>query len=120
MAFMRRLALLLACLFAAVPAAVAVAHPERTTFFPDHTKGERPAYKNTGGKLIVCQPDSRERINKIWSGDDEQTSFDRRLKLKQLARCKFDEVQEAVDAAKSGDRIWLMPGVYTEEPSRAR
>ena len=37
----------------------------------------------------------------------------------ELLACKHEHIQAAVDAAKSGDRILIMPGVYREEPSRA-
>ncbi len=99
--------------------AFALAHPERTTFFPDHTKGERPTYRTTGEIITVCKPDSRSRVNRLWKGKGAKTSRTRRLRLKQLKRCKFQHIQAAVDAAKSGARIRIFPGVYREEPSRA-
>ena len=114
---MRRLALVVLCLFAAVPAA-AVAHPERTTFFPDHTKGERPNFPTTGEILTVCRPDSKARVLTLWKGKGKKTSRTRRLRLKQLARCRFSEIQAAVDVATSGDRIRIFPGEYTEETAR--
>ena len=39
---MRKPTLAAALLVALLVPTVALAHPERTTFFPDHTKGERP------------------------------------------------------------------------------
>jgi hypothetical protein len=42
-----------------------------------------------------------------------------RSRLKLLKDCGFQHIQAAVDAAKSGDRILIMPGVYREEPSQA-
>lgn len=116
---MRRLLLLpcalLACLLLA-PAASA--HPERTTFFPDHTKGERPNYRTTGKTLSVCRPDSRQRIASIYKGKGPKTKRLRRLRLRQAKRCTFSNIQEAVDAAQSGNRIRIFPGVYSEAPSR--
>jgi hypothetical protein len=108
-------ATLLVCL--ALPAA-ASAHPERTTFFPDWTKGERPTFRTTGPILTVCRPDSGARINRMWKGRGPQTSRKRRLRLRQLKRCRYRTIQTAVDAASSGARIRIFPGVYTEEPSR--
>ena len=35
-----------------------------------------------------------------------------------LARCKFNSVQEAVNASGNNDRIVIMPGIYTERASR--
>jgi hypothetical protein len=39
--------------------------------------------------------------------------------LKTLKACRHEHIQAAVNAAKSGERILIMPGVYREEPSRA-
>ena len=102
----------------ALPTA-AVAHPERTTFFPDSSKGEVPSYRTSGGKtLTVCKDDSRARIRRIWRGRGRKNTRMRRTRLRQLRTCRFEHLQAAVDAASSGDRIRLMPGVYREEPSR--
>ena len=115
---MRKLLLPLALLALLVPAALAVAHPERTTFFPDHRKGERPTYRTTGEIHTVCRPDSRQRIARIWRGKGPKNTRTRRLRLRQVRRCKFQEIQAAVDTATSGDRIRIFPGVYTEPTSR--
>ncbi len=113
---MRRLIplLALAALLAIVP--LAAAHPERTTVFPDHTKGSTPKlrdYKGGGRDRIVCKPDSGRLVRRIFRGQ-------RRLlaeRLRQVRDCRYRHVQAAVDAARSGDDILLMPGVYREEPS---
>jgi Right handed beta helix region len=34
-------------------------------------------------------------------------------------RCKFNSIQDAVDAAGNNDRVVIMPGIYTEPESRA-
>src|SRR3712207_883015 len=118
---MRRLLVCLPLVVAAIaplPAAVS-AHPERTTFFPDHTKGERPNFPTRGEILTVCRPDSRARVRAIWKGRGPKNSRTRRLRLRQLNRCRFQEIQKAVDAATSGDRIRIFPGEYTEPSSRA-
>jgi len=39
--------------------------------------------------------------------------------LKTLKACEHEHIQAAVNAAKSGERVLIMPGVYREEPSRA-
>jgi hypothetical protein len=41
-----------------------------------------------------------------------------RRNLRLLGRCRFRHIQAAVNAAKSGYRILVLPGVYREEPSR--
>ena len=115
---MRKPTLLFALLVAVLIPATAAAHPERTTFFPDHTKGERPTYPKSGEIITVCKPDSKSRVNRLWKGKGKKTSRTRRLRLKQLKRCKFQHIQAAVDAATTGDRIRIFPGVYREEPSR--
>jgi hypothetical protein len=116
---MRKLFVLLALLaIASVLPAIAFAHPERTTFFPDHTKGERPTYPTRGEIHTVCRPDSGQRIRTMWKGKGKVTSRKRRLRLRQLKRCGFQDIQAAVDKATSGDRIRVFPGVYREQPSR--
>jgi hypothetical protein len=106
---------LLVCL--AIPS-IASAHPERTTFFPDWTKGERPTYRSKGTMLTVCRPDSGARIAQMWKGKGPKNSRKRRLRLRQLKTCKYRNIQEAIDVARSDNRIRIFPGVYTEEPSR--
>lgn len=106
-----------------LPAAPASAHPERTTFFPDWKKGERPTYRTNkspspGRMLTVCRPDSGQRIATIYKGRSAAEKRKRRLRLRQNKTCRFKEIQAAIDAAKSGDRIRIMPGIYTEETSR--
>jgi len=39
--------------------------------------------------------------------------------LQTLRACEHEHIQAAINAADSGDRILIMPGVYREEPSRA-
>jgi hypothetical protein len=107
---MLRLVVLAAVLAAALPAA-ASAHPERQVFFPDGSTGQVPEYRTSGPSLVVCKPDSGQRIRDQFEGDLEAE------RLSQLDRCAYSDVQAAVDAAHSGDRILIMPGVYHEEPS---
>jgi hypothetical protein len=99
-------------LVALVLPASAPGHAERATFFPDHTLGAVPKYRTTGPARVVCKPDSAKRVRKIFSGSKE------RQRLRQLRSCRYRHIQQAVDAARTGDRILIMPGVYREEPSR--
>ena len=112
---MRRvlIALAMAALAAVMLPALALGHPERKTFFPDHTKGSVPQYRTSGPSLVVCKKDSRRRIRRLLDGAIEKKN------LALLKRCKFEHIQAAVDAATNGTRILLLPGVYREEPSRA-
>jgi len=104
---------LLAVLVALAVPATALGHAERLTYFPDHTLASTPKYRTTGPARVVCKTDSAKRVRKLFTGSK------RRLRLKQLKSCRYRHIQQAVDAAVTGDRILIMPGVYREEPSRA-
>ncbi len=118
---MRRATIVLAVLAACLMVSgVASAHPERTTFFPDFTKSSVPKYKDSGPYTVVCKKDSRARINQLYKGRGPKNTRLRKKRLKILKRCGFEHIQAAVDAAKSNTRILVMPGVYREEPSRAK
>jgi len=97
---------------ALVAAAPAPAHPERPSAFPDAT-GQFPAYRARGPSRVVCKSDSRRLIGRSVRGSRK------RLALRLLRRCRYRHIQAAVNAARSGDRILVLPGVYREEPSRA-
>jgi len=90
-------------------------HPERATTFPDPAGGAVPTYKSRGPSEVVCLPSSRGLIGKIFAGDKRL----KRGRTKMLKRCKYYSIQDAVNAAKSGDRILILPGTYTEPASRA-
>jgi hypothetical protein len=105
----------------ALPAA-AIAHPERPTRFPDHTRGSVPEYRTTdvnGGRtLLVCKGDASAA--RIESQVTDPAVKQRNLEL--LAQCRlsgYGHIQQAVDKAGNWDRILVLPGVYLEEPSRA-
>ncbi|HEX6945031.1 MAG TPA: hypothetical protein VF196_02490 [Casimicrobiaceae bacterium] len=114
---MRALLLSLA-LLAALPA-LALGHAERATFYPDKSVGSVPAYRTTGPLLVVCKPDSAARIRASWAGKGRKRTAIRNRTLRTLKKCRFRHIQSAVNAAKTGDRIQIMPGLYREEPSRA-
>jgi hypothetical protein len=102
---------MLGVLVALAAPAVAYAHTERPATFPDPAKASVPAVRTAGPVLVVCKPDSRARILKL-------PAKDRARNLRLLAQCRYRHVQEAVNAAASGTRLLLLPGVYREEPSR--
>ena len=110
----RHLPLALALVALAMLAPAAVAHPERATVFPDPAAGTIPKYRIGGPTNVVCKPDSLARIKRIFAAD----APGRRARLRMLRRCRFRHIQSAVNAARSGYRILIMPGVYREEPSR--
>ena len=110
-----RAAIACAAVAALVVPATAGAHPERPTQFPDGT-GSFPKYRSPGdvaNAKVVCKPDSPQRIRRL-------RGWHRKRNLKLLRRCRFEHIQAAVDAARTGDRILILPGVYREEPSRAK
>jgi hypothetical protein len=92
--------------------APAVAHLERPTTYPDPARGAVPTFREGGATLVVCKADSRRRIRQL-----PQALRKRNLEL--LPRCRYSDIQAAINAAASGTRILVLPGVYREQPSRA-
>ena len=88
----------------------ASAHPERPSKFPNYS-GKVPSVRTSGPSRVVCTAASAERI-KAYRG----TVRTRNEGL--LKRCRYRHIQSAVNDAVNGDRILIMPGLYTEEPSR--
>jgi hypothetical protein len=109
------IALLAVASILSVPA-LAPGHPERTTKFPDLQGGGVPRYRNGGPTLVVCKRDSLARVRAIFARGNAGL---RRQRLAMLRRCRYRNIQAAVNDARSGDRILIMPGVYEEQPSRA-
>lgn len=108
------IAIALATLGLVLPA-VSPGHPERPTKFPDFHVGSVPKYRNSGPTLVVCKRDSLQRLQRIYAGHRHAM----RGRLAMLRRCRYRNVQAAVNDAQSGYRILIMPGVYVEQPSRA-
>ena len=96
----------------AIVAGSAYGHAERLSYYPDHKLGKVPKYRTSGTALVVCKRNSGRRIRSLLSGRAE------RRNLRLLKGCRYNHIQEAVDAARSGNRILILPGVYREEPSR--
>ncbi len=95
---------------------VALGHAERDAAFPDGT-GKVPTYRPMIAEpnLVVCAPDSRARIMKIEDRDLRNDN------LKLAAKCRFENLQDAVKAVKErGTTIYMLPGVYRETPYRAQ
>jgi hypothetical protein len=90
------------------PGAPVAAHEERPSQFPAEP-GEVPTYRTTGPALVVCSADSGNRIRQLAR---PLRNFNRSL----LGRCRFDTIQDAVNAVtEQGSRILVLPGVYREE-----
>jgi hypothetical protein len=97
----------------------ALAHPERHAFFPDGSVGEVPKVRSTADQVLtVCKPNSKKLIKRSFKGKGEKLTNKRKLRLRQLKKCRFRHIQAAVDKARNGAIIRIMPGVYKEEPSR--
>jgi hypothetical protein len=99
-------------LLLAIGAGSAYGHAERLSYYPNHKLGKVPKYRTTGKALVVCKRDSRQRIRRLLKGKAE------RRNLALLEKCRYRHIQAAVNAARSGYRILILPGVYREEPSR--
>jgi hypothetical protein len=93
-------------------ASAAQAHLERPTTLPSPARGSVPAYMTKGTSLVVCKRDSRRRISR---GPARVRARNWAL----LKRCRYAHIRGAVRAATSGSRIFVLPGNYREEPSRA-
>jgi hypothetical protein len=99
------------------PASVS-AHSERPTKAPDGT-GSVPVYRTTGTHLVVCKNDTTDFTSRI-------AAFPTELRIRNLelyAECLdhgYRDLQAAVDHVPGpGTTIYVLPGVYMEEPSLA-
>ena len=111
------LVLLAATAVALWPASVS-AHSERPTRFPDGT-GSVPVYRASGPHLVVCKSDTAEFTTRI-------AAFPTDLRIRNLelyAECLdhgYRDLQAAVDhVTEPGITIYVLPGLYLEEPSLA-
>src|SRR5437868_7027848 len=146
------LALVLAA--ALLAPAPALAHVERPSYWPDPapdcsitpcTGGQVPAVRSLssalarhkiGHTLVVCQPDSLQRLKASIAkaranGYDVRPTDHRSLSRHQarellkinrrlFARCRYHEIQPAITASGNNDRVVIMPGLYLEPESRAQ
>jgi len=101
-----------ALLLALLIPAMAAAHPERITAFNWPVKGKVPVYRTSGPSNVVCKASSGKVLRREFKGK----ALAKRLAM--LNRCAFHDIQAAINKAKSGYRILILPGVYKEQPSR--
>jgi hypothetical protein len=112
----RRIVVLVALAAALVGTALALpsaafGHAERPTEFPDPNQSDFPSFHASDApKLVVCRKDTKQRIA------DYEGAL-RKLNQRLLPKCRFANVQSAVNAATNGMTIYVMPGVYKELPS---
>jgi len=91
------------------------AHEERPVQFPSGT-GRVPVYRSDGPRLVVCAPDTLERIRDYPEPLQELN----RALFSECQQSGFGTIQQAVDAVTvSGTRILIQPGRYEETPSLA-
>ncbi len=110
---------LIAAMTLALWPATALAHSERPTKAPDGT-GSVPVYRTTGPHLVVCE--SGPAVD--FSTRIEGFPTDLRIRnLELYAECLdhgYRDLQAAVDhVTDPGTTIYVLPGVYLEEPSLA-
>src|SRR3954463_13328589 len=92
----------------------AAAHPERITAFTFPASGHVPSYRAHGPSNVVCKSNSRKLVKREFKGDKRLL----RRRLATLSRCRFHDIQAANKPPQSGYRILIMPGTYSEQPSR--
>jgi len=113
---LRLIAFLLAAASIALWPAAASAHNERPTTPPDGT-GSVPLYRTSGPHLVVCKNDQADFIGRI-------AQFPAELRISNLemySECLtsgYRDLQAAVDhVTAQGTTIYVLPGLYLEEPS---
>lgn len=75
-------------------------------------KALRRSIKKARAEGYTIRPTDRRSLSRKQAR--RLLKFNARL----LKRCKFNEIQPAVDAAKNNDRVVVMPGVYSEPTAR--
>ena len=114
---MPRLVLVILLAALALPA-VAAGHAERATYYPDRDAARVPKRARSGPSRVVCKSGLGEAHQAQLARQAEAGTRRASCGCGCSKRCRYRHIQQAVDAAKSGDRILIMPGVYREEPSR--
>jgi hypothetical protein len=108
---MPRAACLAGAVLALAIAAPAFAHPERHAFFPDGSVVKVPTHRSSASQVLtVCTKDSKARIKRSFKGTSKALVRKRKLRLRQLRRCGFRNTQAAVNKARNGAIIRIMPG----------
>ncbi len=105
---------------ALIAAGPVLAHNERVVTSPIRP-GPVPALdRPCGERLVVCKASSKPTLEELFQVHDlagvRHWQRNRRL----FAECRYEHIQDAVNAAPDGACIQVLPGVYLEEPSRAQ
>src|SRR5256885_16749830 len=94
------------------------AHHERQTQAPDGT-GSVPVYRTSGPHLVVCKADLTDFTIRIAAFPAELKDLNFRL-YSECIDSGYRHLQAAVDhVGAPGTTIFVLPGVYLEEPSLA-
>jgi hypothetical protein len=126
---MRTLVVPLALVLVAAPA---LAHKERPIDSPVRSGSVPDLNRVNSRSVVVCKASSkptraehRDILNRLRTatGDElaqaqaEDAAWHRNSRL--FKKCRYEHIQEAVNAASDDTDILVLPGVYREEPSRA-
>ena len=131
------------CAVALLVPSLASAHIERASYWPDPAGGQVPKVRSLASALVkpkgktrvVCKSSSLTRLRKsvrraIRRGYKDRPTQSRkhltrrqgrrllRINRRLKRRCQFHSIQAAVNASGNGDRVVIMPGLYTEPKSR--
>jgi hypothetical protein len=114
----RLLLVLLAAATVGLWPSAAYAHAERPTHPPDGT-GSVPVYRTSGPHLLVCKNDRADFEQRISGFPAELRDSNLQLYAECLSS-GYRDLQAAVDhVGGPGTTIYVLPGVYLEEPSLA-
>src|SRR5262245_20495322 len=128
----RRATLLLAPFVTLLLGGDARAHRERDIVSPARTGAVPDLNRVNLHTLVVCKPTSKpskaehrdihqrlatETGPALAQAQAEETAWHRNAKL--FKKCRYEHIQAAVNAAENDTTIYVLPGVYREEPSRA-
>src|SRR5688500_18640147 len=102
---MTRIGVVVGTLLALMVVAVgtAGAHPERQAFFPDGSVGAVPKVRGKADQVLtVCKKNSKKLIKRSFKGKSKKLTKKRKLRLRQLKKCRFRHIQAAVNKARNG------------------
>jgi hypothetical protein len=129
----RLVRLVLVALFVLV-SSLASAHSERPIASPIRPGPVPDLNRKNSKSIVVCKASSKptrpqhkaiiQRIKHPSSPEDlaqarlDETAWHRNSKL--FKRCAYEHIQQALNAATDDTDVFVMPGLYREEPSRAQ
>ena len=122
----------IAALYVCAATLPALAHQERDIPSPIRPGPVPPIDRVNPKHLVVCKPTSKPTAEQLQgiearlataTGDalvqaqKERAAWDRNTQL--FDECCFQHIQDGVNAAGDNTDVFVLPGVYREEPSRA-